>query len=714
MRRAYPLDHAFDLPRDDLLALVGGKAANLAEMLGPELRLPVPPGFVVTTATCREYLERGWPDGLDAELHERMAALEAAVGRRFGDADDPLLVSVRSGAPVSMPGMMDTILDLGLNDAAERGLAAASGDPAFAVECHARFRAMFRSIAGVDDVPDDPWAQLRLAIEAVFRSWNGDRAHAYRRHEGIPDDLGTGVTVQAMVFGNLGDDSATGVAFTRNPATGAPELYGDVLFHAQGEDVVAGTHATQLIAVLNERLPVVASELRDVAARLEGHYADLCDIEFTIERGRLWLLQVRVGKRSPQAALRIAVDMAEDPAFPLTRRDAVERVAYLLADPPTITTGRSSYLLPLVTGLGASPGVASGEIVTSAEAAERAAGEGRRVILVRAETSPDDVHGMSLAAGILTARGGLASHAAVVARGWGIPAVVGASRLEVRDSEVAIADRTLHDGETITIDGGSGEVFEGEIPGRSEVVPQAATLLAWAAELGVPIAAGDEPAAPGDAAASSGSRAPVTLDASIRRLGTKGFATTATLADALLASPEAVQPLLDQLVVDGVAASVAGAYRLTDAGSERAAELAAADRAAWGVEPAIAALDAFLALDQRMKQTVTDWQLRPAGGGNPQPNDHTDEAYDHEILDRLKTLHADADAWLAPIESASARLAGYRERLARALERATAGDGKYVASPRVDSYHGIWFELHEDLIVLAGRTRADETAAGRA
>jgi pyruvate,orthophosphate dikinase len=708
----YALDDPVGGSLEDAKALVGGKAANLGVMVR-ELGFPVPPGFAITTAACRSYLAGSWPDGLDDELRERMATVEAAVGRRFGDPADPLLVSVRSGAPVSMPGMMDTILNLGLNDATTAGLGRVAGE-AFAGECRDRLEATFRSLVGVDAVPDDPWRQLRLAVEAVFRSWNGDRARAYRAREGIPDDVGTGVTVQAMVFGNRGADSATGVAFTRNPATGAPELYGDVLFDAQGEDVVAGTHATEPIAVLDDRLPTVASELRDVAARLERHYADLCDIEFTIEQGRLWLLQVRVGKRSRQAALRIAVDMADDPDFPLTRRDAVERVAFLLADPPTITTGRSSYLLPLVTGLGASPGVASGEIVTTAEAAQRASEAGRTVVLVRSETSPDDVHGMSVATGILTARGGLASHAAVVARGWGIPAVVGAAALEVRDGEIVIGGRTMRDGETITIDGGSGEVFEGEIPRRSEVVAQASTLLAWAAELGVPIAAGDEPAAPGGDTAPSGSMVPITLDACIRRLGTKGFATTATLADALLASPEAVQPLLDQLVVDGVAASVAGAYRLTDAGSGRAAELAATDRDRWGVEPATAALDSFLALDHRVKEAVTAWQLKPGPVGEPQPNDHSDEAYDRDVLDRLAAIGADADAWLAPIESASARLRGYRERLARALERAQAGDSKYVASPRVDSFHGAWFELHEDLILLAGRTRADEVEAGRA
>ena len=461
---AFPLDAPHPGTLDDAKALVGGKAANLGVM-ARDLGLPVPPGFAITTATCREFLATGWPAGLDDEIRARMADVETAVGRRFGDPADPLLVSVRSGAPVSMPGMMDTILNLGLNDATTEGLARAVND-AFARSCRERFVASFRSIVGVADVPEDPWLQLRSAIEAVFRSWNSDRARTYRQKEGIPDDLGTAVTVQAMVFGNRGPDSATGVLFTRNPATGEPTLYGDVMFDAQGDDVVAGTHQTEPIAVLDERMPAVAAELRDHAARLERHYADLCDIEFTIEDGRLWMLQVRVGKRSPQAALRMAVDMAEDESFPLSRAEAVERVASLLADPPEVATGRSGAAPPLTVGLPASPGVASGPIVTNPEAAVAAADEGRAAILVRAETSPDDVHGMAKAAGILTSRGGLASHAAVVARGWGIPAVVGASGIEVRDGEVVVGDRTLKAGEVITIDGSTGEVFEGTVAGR--------------------------------------------------------------------------------------------------------------------------------------------------------------------------------------------------------------------------------------------------------
>ena len=708
MRRTYSLNHAFDLPRGDVLALVGGKAANLREMIG--LGLPVPPGFVVTTETCRAFLASGWPDGVEAELRERMAGVETAVGRRFGDASDPLLVSVRSGAPVSMPGMMDTILDLGLNDATEAGLARASASETFARSCRERFEASFRSIVGVADVPDDPWEQLRLAIEAVFRSWNSDRARAYRAKEGIADDLGTAVTVQAMVFGNRGATSATGVAFTRNPATGEPTLYGDVLFDAQGEDVVAGTHVTEPIAVLDERLPAVAADLRETAARLEHHYADLCDIEFTIEDGRLWFLQVRVGKRSPQAALRIAVDMAQDPAFPLSRAEAVARVARLLADPPTTTVGRTGAEVPFVTGLPASPGMASGEIATSPEAAVAAAEAGRAAILVRAETSPEDVHGMARAAGILTSRGGLASHAAVVARGWGIPAVVGAADLEVRDGEVRAGDRILHAGDLITIDGGSGEVFKGAVAGATEAVPAAKTLLAWAAELGIPIGTDDATSARDTAPPeTTGSVSP---DACLRAIGIKGFAQPQGVADVVLARPEDVRPVLDALVADGLVAPSAGALRLTESGSSRAAELLAEEQAAWGLGNAEAALDAFLALDQRTKDIVTAWQMRDAAAGVV--NDHTDADYDRAVLDRLAALHADAVAWLAPLEIGCPRLAGYRVRLGRTAEAAQAGDGRYVASPGVDSYHGIWFELHEDLIQLAGRNREDEVAAGRA
>jgi Phosphoenolpyruvate synthase/pyruvate phosphate dikinase len=324
----------FDRPpdgvtREELPRLVGGKAANLTVM-ALDLDLPVPPAFTLTTDVCREYLASGWPAGLDEELRVHMSRLEGLAGRSFGSSGNPLLVSVRSGAPVSMPGMMDTILNLGLNEATVAGL-----EPRMAAACRDRLASSLAAV-GVAPVPDDAWAQLRAAIEAVFRSWNSPRAIAYRDREGISAELGTAVTVQAMVFGNRSVRSATGVLFTRNPATGENKLYGDVLFNAQGEDVVAGTHATEPIAVLDERMPDVGRELRDYATRLERHLRDVCDIEFTIDDGRLWMLQVRVGKRSPQAALRVALEMADDPTFPLTREEAVRRVAGILADPPRV------------------------------------------------------------------------------------------------------------------------------------------------------------------------------------------------------------------------------------------------------------------------------------------------------------------------------------------------------------------------------------------
>jgi pyruvate,orthophosphate dikinase len=703
-RFVYALDEPHGESLEDAKALVGGKAANLGVM-ARELVLPVPPGFAITTQTCQAFLSEGWPDGLEDEIRAAMADVEAKVGRRFGDPSDPLLVSVRSGAPVSMPGMMDTILDLGLNDATTRGLGEVARDPEFAEECRRRFVESFRSIVGVEDVPEDPWEQLRLAVEAVFGSWDSPRARTYRDKEGIPDDLGTAVTIQAMVFGNRGSGSGTGVVFTRNPATGEPTLYGDVLFDAQGEDVVAGTHRTQPIAVLDTRLPSVARELRAAAERLEHHYADLCDIEFTIEDGKLWLLQVRVGKRSPQAALRIALDMAEDPDFPLTHEQAVRRVLPLLADPPRVTTERPADATVLTTGLPASPGVASGPIVTDPDAAAASAESGTRAILVRAETSPDDVHGMAKAAGILTSRGGLASHAAVVARGWGIPAVVGADTVEVRDGEIQVDGRRLASGDVITIDGGTGEVFDGAIEGTSVITPEVATLLGWARNAGIEID-GDQAPAPSTTAAGRA----VDAGSVLRAIAIKGFALLEGIADAVMSTPDEVRPVLDELAGEGLVESTAGAYKLTDAGRRRADERLAIERDAWGAERATAALDAFLDIDHRVKEVVTAWQLRDPAT----PNDHSDAAYDAGVLDRLAAIHDDAKVWLEPIEPLVPRFGDYRARLTRALGASLGGDGRYVASPRVDSYHGIWFELHEDLIQLAGRTREQESAAGRA
>jgi pyruvate,orthophosphate dikinase len=710
MTFVYPFDHPHEAPSTEVRTLLGGKGANLAVMAS-ELELPVPPGFTISTEACLAYLSDGWPTGLEGDIRSQLAHIEDEIGRKFGSSQDPLLLSVRSGAAISMPGMMDTILDLGLNDATTRGLADVAGDDRFAAGCRDRFETMYRDIVGTEP-PEDPWEQLRGAIEAVFRSWNSDRARSYRSHEGIPDDLGTGVTVQTMVFGNRGSDSGSGVVFTRNPATGERGLYGDVLFEAQGEDVVAGTHTPEPIAVLQERLPAVAEELNGYCDVLERHYTDVCDIEFTIEQAKLWMLQVRIGKRTPQAALRIAVEMAEDDDFPLSRLEAVERVAQHLVDPPTVTT-EHSIDAPLVTSaLGASPGLVSGQIATTPDAVVEMADAGHSVILVRRETSPDDVHGMARAVGILTATGGLASHAAVVARGWGIPAVVGAEAVTVDGRTVSIGDHTFDSGDLLTIDGGSGEVFTGVVDGATVPVPEATKLLAWAQELGIEIdeseegesAVTEETTATGDGPAA---------DTIIRALLIKGVVTVETLAPAVVASPEDLEPVLEQLAAAGLIGDSGALIQLTDEGKALGSELMTVDTETWGVDNASAALDAFLPLDHRVKEIVTAWQMSEVDGA-PVLNDHSDAEYDAAVLERFALLHKDAATWLATLLDGLRRLADYASRLDRAADLVADGDHGYIASPRVDSYHSIWFELHEDLIMLAGRNRADEVAAGRA
>ncbi len=606
-----------------------------------------------------------------------------------------------------MPGMMDTVLNLGLNDDTVDGLAASSGDPDFAAACRERLDAMYRDVVG-GEVPADPLRQLRGAIEAVFHSWNSDRARSYRSHEGIPEDLGTAVAVQTMVFGNWDDDSATGVIFTRDPATGEAALYGDVLFRAQGEDVVAGTHLTEPITALDERMPEVAAELRRYADALERYHADVCDIEFTIERGRLWMLQNRIGKRSPQAALRVAVEMAEDPDFPLTREQAVERVAHHLADPPMIQ-GERSDAVAVASGLAASPGLATGAIATSADTAVEMA-DGGQVILVRRETSPNDVHGMAAAVGILTSTGGLTSHAAVVARGWGKPAVVGAADVEVGDGSVTIGATVLGAGELITIDGGTGEVFLGDVGGTPELMPEAATLLAWAGELGISIDVTEERSTTVTDVAEEGDAG---TDAAVRVLAIKGFAMPAGLAPALRVTEEAATAVLEQLAGDGLAEAAGPMFKLTEEGKSLAGELMAADREQWGADEALAALDAFLVLDHRMKHIVTAWQMREVDGEQVL-NDHTDDEYDAKVLADLAALHTEAAVWFGTLTEGLPRLAEYGKRLDIAAERVAEGDHSFIAAPMADSYHTIWFELHEDLIQLAGRTREEETAAGRA
>ncbi|MBV8600155.1 MAG: pyruvate, phosphate dikinase, partial [Candidatus Eremiobacteraeota bacterium] len=458
--------------------LLGGKGAGLAEMT--RAGLPVPPGFTITTAACLRFyaLGRMMPPGLVPSVNAAMLELEKRTQKGFGDAKNPLLVSVRSGARVSMPGMMDTILNLGLNDETVRGLALQSGNVGFAADCYNRFKKTFKEIVG-QDAPQDVHAQLELAIGAVFDSWNSKRAIDYRAYNKIPDDWGTAVNVVAMVFGNLGDDSGTGVAFTRDPNTGEAKLYGEYLRNAQGEDVVAGIRTPEKIADLEQSLPDVYRQFVEIARRLERHYRDMQDLEFTVERGKLYMLQTRNGKRTAEAAVKIALDFLHDGL--IDEAEALRRV-----DPATLDQLFHARIDPneqydvAGKGLNASPGAATGEIVLDPDTAVERAKAGVDVILVRVETNPDDVHGIIAAKGVLTARGGATSHAAVVARGMGKPCVAGLDdlRIDRRTRTVALDGSTVREGDKITIDGSTGNVILREL----KLIPPPSELPSWLAE----------------------------------------------------------------------------------------------------------------------------------------------------------------------------------------------------------------------------------------
>jgi pyruvate,orthophosphate dikinase len=424
------------------------------------------------------------------------------------------------------------------------------------------------------------------------------------------------------------------------------------------------------------------------------------------------MLQNRIGKRTAQAACRAAVEMAEDGSFPLSRPEAVERVARVLVDPPTIAAEKTADVPVVATGLGASPGLATGAIATTPERAVEMAEAGIDVLLVRSETSPDDVHGMARAVGILTSSGGLASHAAVVARGWDIPAVVGAAEVVVGAGSVTIGAHAYAEGDVLSIDGSSGEVYGGPVASMTTVVPEAATLLAWAHELGISIESAEEDGAVNQGDTTAGSAA-VTTDDVVRALAIKGYAMADLLGPALGVSADEAAAIMGRLAADGIAKDAGGMFSLTEDGKALGAELIAADAAFWGPQDAAEALDAFIVLDGKMKTIVTAWQMREVDGEQVL-NDHADADYDAAVLRRLADLHAKARAWIEPLYERLPRLASYGRRLGAAAAAVAGGDGMYIASPRVDSYHGIWFELHEDLIRLAGRTREEEVAAGRA
>jgi len=531
--------YLFSEGNKDMRDLLGGKGAGLAEMTNA--KLPVPPGFTITTEACNAYTALGkqFPKGMWAQVLAAMKKIEAQTGKKFGDPKNPLLVSVRSGAKFSMPGMMDTVLNLGLNSETLTGIAALTGNERFAYDAYRRFIQMFgRIVMGIEakkwdaifdgvkakygakadtdlsvdalkevvaqykelykkelgeEFPEDPYKQLELAIQAVFGSWMGKRAVDYRRLNKIPDNLGTAVNVVTMVFGNMGEDSGTGVAFTRDPGTGENELFGEYLANAQGEDVVAGIRTPMKIAELKEKNPKVYEQFRKLARQMEKHYREMQDLEFTVERGKLWMLQTRTGKRTARAAVKIAVDMVKEKL--ITKEEAVQRV-----EPGHIV----QLLMPqfdfkakeeaahagnlLAKGLNASPGAATGLAIFDPDTAEKLGKQGKAVILVRYETSPEDVHGMYASKGILTQHGGATSHAAVVARGAGLPCVAGCETIHVDEEKklFIVGNRIIKEGDAISIDGGTGEVFAGEI---KTVLPDfdqdedLKTLLGWADEI---------------------------------------------------------------------------------------------------------------------------------------------------------------------------------------------------------------------------------------
>ncbi|MBW3592239.1 MAG: pyruvate, phosphate dikinase, partial [Actinobacteria bacterium] len=526
-RYVYDFSDGGDVGRE----LLGGKGAGLAEMTA--LGIPVPSGFTVTTKACVEYMRANgeFPAGLHEEIAEHVRRLEEATTKTFGDDEDPLLVSVRSGAAISMPGMMDTILNLGLNDAAVEGLARSTGNSRFAYDAYRRLIQMYGDVVdGVEaavfedelaalkerrqvqqdvdlsaddlrelvehfkaiyrertarDFPQDAREQLERAVRAVFESWETPRAQVYRRANDIPDDLGTAVNVVQMVFGNKGDDSGTGVCFTRDPSTGEPGIWGEFLANAQGEDVVAGIRTPEPIARMRERLPRAWGQLTETIRRLEEHYREMQDIEFTVEEGELYILQTRAGKRTAVAALRVAVDMVDEGL--ISKEEAVARIEsgqlgqllHPMIDP------RSDYEVA-AKGLNASPGAARGAVVLDADTAEERGKAGDAVVLVRVETTPDDIHGVIHAKGVLTARGGMTSHAAVVARGMGKPCVAGCEpiSIDLEARTLRVAGRELREGDTITIDGGTGHVILDEV----DLVPPQIdenfeTILGWADEI---------------------------------------------------------------------------------------------------------------------------------------------------------------------------------------------------------------------------------------
>ena len=762
------VDGSCPLPREE----IGAKAWGVNRMRS--LGLSVPPAIVATTHACRAYFANGHvvDDALWAAIVEHIKVLEDGTGRRLGSTRRPLLVSVRSGAAQSMPGMMDTILNLGINAEVESALSAESADAGYASDTHRRFVELYRKVVlgeRPEPIPTDPWVQLRAAVAAVFNSWNSPRARAYRRNREITDSAGTAVMIQAMVFGNVDASSGTGVLFSRNPMTGDALPWGEWLPCAQGEDVVSGQFTPQPLEALRHQMPDVHEELMRSTAILEADARDIQDIEFTVESARLWLLHARVAKRSPQAAVRAAVAFAEEGL--ISKGDAVRRLdADQIRQLPTLRLAeRTTEEKPVASCEPACPGVAAGLVVTDSDEAVALSRVGKSVILARPTTSPEDLQGVLAARGVMTEQGGSTSHAAVVSRELGRPCVVGCGSNTV----VTLV------GQRVTLDGTSGRVWTGDLTHNenAEVASdEIGKLIEWGLPL-IPIRLlkpeeatsecvnlddfADEWRAalrPGitvrgrvldtdegiKAAMESGVSAAVvhrrlpallaclselshsaaqpermvTPDRGVDEISEfmllrvaelKGRASIDVLADALSVPVKVAEGDYLSLCKRGLCSKSGSALFITEKGRKRLKVFLTEEHADADPNAVVALYKDFSILNSEFKHIMTAWQIKPDG----LLNDHSDSGHDSAVLQRLADLHLRAGPLLRRLPQLSPRLAIYESRLTRAAARVAAGDRRYVARIIADSYHTVWFELHEELLSLAGLKREVEARAGR-
>ncbi len=701
---------------------LGNKGFILNEMIR-ELGLPVPPGFIVPAKLCEDTLENGWPDYLNQQIEAKLQELQVTTGQSLGDPASPLIVSVRSGAAVSMPGMMDTILNVGLTlelvDAIEQG----TGDPLFAADTWLRFvdsyassvlkidREILAMWSPSDDsvdgtlraaeniwkyardnfelgIPDDPFIQIIEATKAVFRSWESDRAITFRRKENLPDITGTAAIIQKMVFGNLNLDSGTGVVFSRNPVTGVNQPLGDYIVRGQGEDIVAGGTVVSSLETLRDQNSSVYSKLLKILHTLEHHYRDMCDVEFTVENGELYILQNRVGKRTARAAIKIAVDMASDYDFPLDKSEANGRVSEEQIQEVRQTRRIAGDDQPLATGLAASSGVGSGELCLTIEKAIQCGEENKPFILVRQETSPEDIRGMIGASGVITMLGGMTSHAAVVARSWGIPAVTSLQDATLTNDSVLLTSITLAEGTIVTVDGTSGHIFLGDVPTTAnEVSSELEIFLKWRAthNAGTPDKTNFF-----DLRASQDS-----IIAVLKIVKLKGICNSEQISRALLVSDEGSNNIISDCT--NFLEEIGESFTLTDLGRELLASDLRDKRLLASTENIEKLHSEFIVLDKGFKSLVTNWQIAS--------KDNKSDLED--LLIALKSLTIEISRILQILEKIDMSFRRYLPLFEIALDGIRERDSSMIASPLKDSYHTVWFELHQELIDLSGLSRID-------